>query len=141
MQHSDRGMTATVKPHTGLLVWREAWHRRCLVCDRELRGQDDGGGGAAEGRAKGAFLPRLEGMPPAQHAGAPAGPGLNTAELRRLVEQRLAGVSHAGCAIVGPHRSRHIMHRRATGVQVGVFLLPRRAGVRARRTARQRRGR
>ncbi len=61
---------------------------RCLTCDREIRTQN-GGTPPKDAKAKGTFLPRLEGMPASP--GAPVGPGINAGELRRLAEERATG--------------------------------------------------
>lgn len=62
---------------------------KCLTCDREIRGQS-AGVHPAERAAKGSFLPKLEGLP-GGHMGAPLGPGINAAEMRRLAEEKLGG--------------------------------------------------
>uniref|UniRef100_A0A7S0S532 Uncharacterized protein n=1 Tax=Chlamydomonas leiostraca TaxID=1034604 RepID=A0A7S0S532_9CHLO len=61
---------------------------KCLTCDREIKGQ--AGANPAERAAKGSFLPKLENMP-GSHPGAPVGPGINAAEMRRLAEEKMGG--------------------------------------------------
>lgn len=69
---------------------------KCLTCDREIKGQS--GSPASERANKGSFLPKLENMPGA-HPGAPVGPGINAAEMRRLAEEKLgASLSRKGAS-------------------------------------------
>lgn len=58
---------------------------KCLTCDREMRTQGTGNGGA---QLRGNFLPKLDNYP-ASHGPIPGGPGLNAVEARRIVEDRL----------------------------------------------------
>lgn len=62
---------------------------RCLTCDRELKSQPTGASPDAV-KAKGSFLPKLDNLP-AAHPGPPVGPGINAAEMRRLVDEKLMG--------------------------------------------------
>ncbi|KAJ9526605.1 hypothetical protein QJQ45_017631, partial [Haematococcus lacustris] len=62
----------------------------CLTCDREIKGQGLGHSSGPEAKARGSFLPKLEPLA-GGHAGAPVGPGINVAEARRLVEEKLTG--------------------------------------------------
>ncbi|KAJ9526319.1 hypothetical protein QJQ45_009768, partial [Haematococcus lacustris] len=63
---------------------------KCLTCDREIKGQGLGHSSGPEAKARGSFLPKLEPLA-GGHAGAPVGPGINVAEARRLVEEKLTG--------------------------------------------------
>eukprot|EP00798_Chlamydomonas_sp_ICE-L_P031624 gene31624-6818_t len=59
---------------------------KCLTCDREIKTQGQGNGGA---QMRGSFLPKLDGV--SGGSSLPGGPGLNAAEARKIVEDRLAG--------------------------------------------------